>query len=148
MSRIRTYSELCTLVTFEERFEYLRVKAPIGAMTFGGNRYACQEFYHSKIWLHKCRDIIIRDNCCDLGLEGYEIERIPGDKSRDDIVIVHHMNPITVEQILKHDPDILKDEYLITTRFRTHNALHYGADGVVPLMKLTVRTPNDTAIWK
>ncbi|MBP5598082.1 MAG: hypothetical protein J6Y02_22125 [Pseudobutyrivibrio sp.] len=148
MRTIRTYSELILLDTFEERFNYLKVKAPIGAITFGGHRYACQQFYRSPEWKRVCRDVILRDNCCDLGLPGYEIERIPGDRSRNDIVIVHHMNPITIEQILERDPDILNMEYLITTRHSTHNCIHYGEDGVIPEMRLVVRTPNDTAIWK
>lgn len=144
----RSYSELCQLKTFEERFEYLRTKAPIGARTFGGNRYVCQQFYKSPEWKRVCRNVVIRDNACDLGMPDHEIVKIPGDRSHDDDIIVHHMNPITVEQILNRDPDILNEEYLITTRKLTHNHIHYGEEDVVPELKVNVRTPNDTTLWK
>lgn len=148
MKNKRTYTELKKLKTFKERFDYLQTKAPIGSITFGGHRYACQQFYKSPEWKTVCRDVILRDNCCDLGVEGYSIERNPKDKSRDDVVIVHHMNPITVEQIINRDPDILNPEYLITTRFKTHNKLHYGDSRDADKNHIVTRKPNDTSPWK
>lgn len=148
MKNKRTYSELSKLKTFKERFDYLKTKAPIGSITFGGHRYAAQQFYKSPEWKKACRNVILRDKCCDLGLEDYEIVRQPNDRSRDDVVIVHHMNPITIEQILNRDPDILNEEYLITTRLKTHNQLHYGDSDNIRNEQVTVRTPNDTTPWK
>lgn len=147
MSIIRTYSELIKLETFQERFEYLRVPSNIGINTFGPERYLNQAFYLSVEWRRACRETIIRDNACDLGVPGFEIVRIEGDKSKDNVIVVHHMNPITPEQILNRDPDILNPEYLITTKMLTHNLLHYGAKGHLPPHKVNERTPNDTKLW-
>ena len=144
---IRTYSELITFKTFEERFEYLKVIAPIGAITFGSSRYANQAFYRSPEWLSVARKVIIRDNGCDLGMPGFEIIRDERDKSRENVIIVHHMNPITLEQILDRDPDIFNMEYLITTKMITHNMIHYGGQNHMPPHKVTIRTPNDTVLW-
>lgn len=145
--KIRTYSELMSLDSYEDRFNYLKVKSPIGANTFGSNRYVNQAFYRSPEWKQVSRDVIIRDNACDLGMPGFEIIRTEGDRSNDNVIIVHHMNPITLEQIIERDPDILNPEYLITTKMLTHNLLHYGADGNIPLHKVTVRCLGDTTLW-
>lgn len=147
MMKIRTYTELIQLETFQERFEYLKCDSRIGIDTFGPNRYLNQAFYLSLEWRRTAREVILRDNACDLGVPGFEIIQIKGDRSKDNIIVVHHMNPITPEQILERDPDILNPEYLITTRMLTHNLLHYGAKGNLPPHKVTERTPNDTKLW-
>ena len=137
--KLRTYSELITLPTFEERFEYLKLGGQVGRETFGFDRHLNQMVYqHDPRW-KKARDIvIIRDNGCDLGVEGYEIYGK---------IIVHHMNPITVDDIL-HERDWIYDpEFLICTVHNTHNAIHYG-DKDLLITTPTVRTPNDTCLWK
>lgn len=143
----RTYSELIKLDTFEERFNYLKLSAPIGGDTFGSSRYVNQTFYLSPEWRAVSHKVILRDNACDLGVPGFDIVRAKGDKSRDSVIIVHHMNPITIEQILDRDPDILNPEYLITTKMLTHNLLHYGAKGNLPMHKVNERSANDTTLW-
>ena len=146
-NNVKTYSELVKFESFEERFNYLRVNAPIGAETFGSNRYANQAFYLSPEWRRVTREVILRDNACDLGVPGFDIVRVKGDKSKDNVIIVHHMNPITIEQIIERDPDILNPEYLITTKMLTHNLLHYGSIGNIPAHKVTVRCQGDTKLW-
>ena len=121
---IKSYSELIRIPTFEERFEYLSLDGKVGEDTFGYDRWLNQVFYSSKEWRDFRRDIIIRDNGCDLGVEGYEIFGK---------IIVHHMNPITLDDIM-HDRDWIFDpEFLITTVHNTHNAIHYG-DMIMKLM--------------
>lgn len=136
---IRTYSELITLPTFEERYRYLRLDGQVGAETFGFNRYLNQIFYRTdKEWLATRDDVIIRDNGCDLGIPDREIH------SR---IIVHHMNPITMEDILKRTKYLLDPEYLICTIKRTHDAIHYGDENL--LLKGPIeRTKNDTCPWR
>lgn len=136
---IRCYSELIQLPTFEERFEYLKLEGTVGKETFGNDRYLNQLLYrYNKIWLSTRDKVIIRDCGCDLGIEGREIYTKP---------IVHHMNPITIEQILNTDPVIFDPEFLITTIHRTHNAIHYSnAD---QLIKEPIdRKPYDTCPWR
>lgn len=135
---IKTYSELIRLPTFEERFRYLSIKGVVGRETFGFDRYLNQIFYRSQRWKSVRDQVIIRDNGCDLGVEGYEIH------SR---VIIHHMNPITVKDI-EHESEFLIDpEYLICTVHNTHNAIHFGDEGL--LIKAPIeRTPNDTCPWR
>lgn len=136
---IRCYSELIQLPTFEERFEYLKLEGTVGKETFGNDRYLNQLLYrYNKIWLSTRDKVIIRDCGCDLGIEGREIYTKP---------IVHHMNPITIEQILNADPVIFDPEFLITTIHRTHNAIHYSnAD---QLIKEPIdRKPYDTCPWR
>lgn len=136
---IRTYSELITLPTFEERFEYLRLDGKVGVETFGFDRYINQLFYQRSQDWKKVRDIVIfRDNGCDLGIEGREIY---------DRIIVHHMNPVTKEDLVNGTDILLNPEYLISTIKRTHDAIHYGDANL--LIKDTVeRRPNDTCPWK
>lgn len=137
--KVLRYSELITLQTYEERFNYLKLGGRVGADTFGFDRYLNQNLYQKDPRWKDARDkVIIRDNGCDLGVEGYEIhERI----------IVHHMNPITMEDILNDDPKIFDPEFLISTVHRTHNAIHYGDDNL--LCKAPIqRTPNDMCPWK
>lgn len=145
--KIRTYSELIKLPTFKERFDYLKVHAPIGSDTFGPERFINQAFYRSLEWRRVSREVILRDNACDLGVPGFDIVRVKGDKSKDSVIIVHHMNPITVEQIVNRDPDILNPEYLITTKMLTHNLLHFGGEGNLPPNRVNERKPGDTKLW-
>lgn len=136
---IRTYSELITLPSYIERFNYLKLDGAVGRETFGYDRYINQHLYQRNPRWKKSRDIvIIRDNGCDLGVEGYEIHGK---------VIVHHMNPITMDDII-HDRDWIYDpEFLICTVHNTHNAIHYGDENL--LVKAPIeRTPFDTCPWK
>lgn len=135
---IRTYSELITLPTFEERFEYLKLSGTVGAETFGYDRYLNQTLYWSKEWKDFRREIIIRDHGCDLGVEGYEIHTRP---------LIHHINPITKEMILNRDPLIFSRDNVITTVHRTHNAIHYGDSNLIASTPV-VRRQNDTCPWK
>lgn len=136
---IRTYSELSKLTTFDERFNYLRLDGQVGKDTFGFDRIFNQKFYTSREWRALRDFVIIRDNGCDLGVEGHEIY---GQK-----IIIHHLNPITLED-LENKTDFLMDpEYLITTVHSTHNAIHYGDSNLI-LSKPIVRSKNDTCPWK
>ena len=135
---IRTYSELITIPTFKERYEYLRIGGRVGKDTFGFDRYLNQVLYKSKEWKHVRNIVIERDNGCDLAMEGYEIY---------DDIIVHHMNPITMEDLLYRRDYVLDPEYLISTVHKTHNAIHYGDDSLI-FTALTERRPNDTCPWR
>ena len=135
---IRTYSELSQLTTFEERYRYLRLGGRVGKETFGFDRWINQMFYKDPEWL-KVRDIVImRDNGCDLGIEGREIY------SR---IIVHHMNPITKADILDRSKFLLDPEYLICTVKNTHDAIHYGDENLLITLPME-RSPNDTCPWR
>ena len=135
---IKTYSELILLPTFEERFKYLRLNGRVGDDTFGFDRYINQNFYRSAEW-KRIRDLVImRDNGCDLALEGYEIYGR---------ILIHHMNPITVKDVELSTEYLMNPEYLICVTHNTHNAIHYGDEKL--LMKgPVVRTKNDTCPWK
>lgn len=136
---IRTYSELSRLSTFEERFKYLKLSGSVGKETFGFDRWINQYFYQRSHEWKQIRDhVIIRDNGCDLGVEGYDIyERI----------IVHHMNPISMEDFERQSKFLLDPEFLICTTHLTHNAIHYGDERL--LMNVPVeRTMYDTCPWK
>lgn len=135
---IKTYSELITLPTFEERFEYLKIGGKVGVDTFGFDRYLNQIFYRSDEWKSIRDEVIIRDNGCDLGIEGREIY------SR---IIVHHMNPITKDDILNRSDFLLNPEFLICTIKLTHDAIHYG-DSSILFTEPVIRTKNDTCPWK
>ena len=139
IENIRTYSELITLPKFEERYEYLKLNGVVGEETFGFNRYLNQEFYQrDKEWLRIRDYVIIRDQGCDLGIEGREIRGK---------IIVHHMNPITKDDLLKRTEFLLNPEYLICTLKSTHDAVHYGDENL--LMKGPVeRKANDTCPWR
>lgn len=138
MVMIRTYSELSTLPTFKERYEYLRLGGTVGEDTFGFDRYLNQIFYKSAEWQSVRREVIIRDNGCDLGLEGYEIRGK---------ILIHHMNPIRVEDIVKRSDMLLNPEYLITTMLVTHNAIHYS-DATLLSTLPKERSRNDTCPWR
>lgn len=135
---IRTYSELITIPTFEERYEYLRLDGKVGEETFGFDRYLNQIFYKSSEWL-KIRDyVIIRDKGCDLAMEDREIYGR---------ILVHHMNPIRIEDIMKRSKYLLDPEYLICTVKNTHDAIHYG-DSSLLITAPIERTKNDTCPWR
>lgn len=135
---IRTYSELITLPTFEERFRYLKLSGKVGEDTFGFDRYLNQVFYRSAKWKEIRDYVIIRDNGCDLGMEGHEIcQRI----------LVHHMNPITKEDILRESEFLLDPEYMICTIKNTHDAIHYGDESLLITAPIE-RRKNDTCPWK
>ena len=135
---IRTYSELSKLKTFKERYEYLRLGGTVGADTFGFDRYLNQIFYRSMEW-QSIRDVgIVRDNGCDLGIEGREIYGK---------ILIHHMNPISAEDILKRSDLLLNPEYLISTILTTHNAIHYG-DVNMLIDAPAERRKNDTCPWR
>mgnify|MGYP003301189391 CR=1 FL=1 len=135
---IKTYSELILLPTFEERFNYLKLKGAVGRETFGFDRYLDQAFYHSKIWRLVRDRIIARDLGCDMGLEGYEIQGP---------IYVHHMNPMIQKDIVEFNDAIVDPEYLICTSFDTHNAIHYSDAGLLS-KGLVERKPNDTCPWR
>lgn len=139
MTTIKTYSELITLPTFEERFEYLRLDGVVGDDTFGHDRYLNQILYQrNPKWKAARNQVIIRDNGCDLGVEGREIYGK---------IIVHHINPITIEDIERESEYIFDPEYLICVTHNTHNAIHYGDENL--LVKGPVeRTKNDTCPWR
>ena len=135
---IRTYSELITLPTFEERYQYLRLNGRVGEETFGFDRWLNQKFYKDPEWLRIRDEVIIRDNGCDLAIPGREIY------SR---ILIHHMNPITKDDILQRSKYLLDPEYLICTIKNTHDAIHYGDENL--LIKGPVeRKPNDTCPWR
>ena len=124
--------------TFEERYRYLRLSGSVGKETFGFDRYINQLFYKDPEWLSARDIVIVRDNGCDLGIDGYKIYGK---------VVVHHMNPITMDDILNRNPDIFNPEFLITTTHNTHNAIHYGDEGLLITAPIE-RTKNDTCPWK
>lgn len=139
MTSIKTYSELITLPTFEERYEYLRLDGVIGEQTFGFDRYLNQEFYQRDREWKRIRDyVIIRDQGCDLGIEGREIRGK---------ILVHHMNPITKEDILNRSKFLLDPEYLICTLKSTHDAIHYGDENLL-MTGPVERRANDTCPWR
>lgn len=135
--RIRSYSELRRYETLEERFHYLSLRAAVGASTFGFDRYINQQFYTSRQWRDIRHEVILRDNSCDLGIEGFEIHRRP---------VIHHMNPMRVEDITEGDSSILDPEFLITCSHDTHNAIHYGDESLLPRGPVE-RKPGDTLLW-
>ena len=143
MDRIRTYTELIQLPTFEERFNYLKLNGVVGQETFGvyAKRILNQNFYRSTLWTRIKRNVIIRDQACDMGLLDYPL----GNNSR---IYVHHMNPITEEDIVNGSPYLTDPEYLICVSFETHNAIHYGDINVSRLGKEpAIRYPGDQCPW-
>lgn len=136
-TRIRTYSELRRLNGFLERYRYLRLQGQVGEATFGWDRWMNQKFYQSVEW-RRVRDLVIlRDNGCDLGVDGHEIhERIT----------IHHMNPIVVQDFANGNEDILDPRFLISVSLSTHNAIHYGDERLLP-REYVPRRPGDTKLW-
>ena len=138
LMKIRTYSELSQLLTFRERFNYLRLDGIVGEETFGFDRYLNQIFYQSKRWREVRNFVIRRDNGCDLGVDGYEIHGG---------IIIHHMNPITLKDIELESEFLIDPEYLISTVLNTHNAIHYGNENLLYTEPI-IRTKFDTCPWK
>ena len=136
---IRTYSELSKLKTFRERYEYLKLDGTVGEETFGFDRYINQMFYKSEEWKRIRNYVITRDNGCDLGIQDRKIA--------DSVILVHHMNPITKEDIINKNEILLDPEYLITTIKPTHDAIHYGDESLLA-EDLVIRSKNDTCPWK
>lgn len=135
---IKSYSVVILLPTLEERFEYLKLKGQVGAETFGYDRYLNQILYHDPEWRRIRRDVIIRDNGCDLGLEGHEIQGR---------ILVHHINPITIDDVKLRRRCVFDLDNLICTSHDTHNAIHYGDANLLPKNPIE-RTPNDTCPWR
>jgi hypothetical protein len=134
---MRSYSDLIEIPTFEERFRYLALRGEVGESTFGFDRWMNQQFYRSREWKQMRQFVILRDNGCDLAMDGYEIhERI----------YIHHMNPMTPDDIIHGDDVILDPEFLISTTHRTHNAIHYGDERLLP-RPFVPRRPGDTKLW-
>lgn len=140
MMNVKTYSELITFPTFEERYKYLRLGGTVGEDTFGFDRYLNQLFYKSDEWLSVRNKVITRDLGCDLGCVDREIPE-------GVTIFIHHMNPITKNDILDRTELLLNPEYLITTIKRTHDAIHYGDDSLI-FTGLVERSKNDTCLWK
>ena len=138
MKNIKTYSELITLPTFKERYKYLQLSGSVGEETFGFDRYINQKFYRSQEWKRVRDFVIVRDNGCDLGVEGYDIHGK---------ILIHHMNPIRIDDIRFLSEYLMNPEYLISTTLSTHNAIHYGDESLL-MAEPIERTPNDTCPWK
>ena len=138
--KIRTYSELVTIPTFEERYRYLRLRGRVGEDTFGFDRYLYQTFLRTKEWYDLRDFVIVRDLGCDLAMVGREIP--------DGVnIIVHHMNPVTKDDLLKRSKFLLDPEYMISTVDITHKAIHYGDESLL-FTGLVERSKNDTCPWK
>ncbi len=135
---IKTYSEVIALPTFEDRFNYLQLKGRVGQETFGYDRYLNQILYNSYEWRKFRREIIVRDNGCDLACEGHDI---------NDKALIHHINPIRVEDIINRNPIVFDPENVITTILSTHNAIHYCDENLLIISPIE-RRQNDTCPWK
>lgn len=133
----KRYSELINHETYEDRLNYLKLGGGVGRSTFGFDRHINQQFYASREWNRVRRHVILRDNSCDLGIPGYDIH---------EGLLIHHMNPMSVDDIVHQENWILDPEFLITTTHTTHNCIHYGVDNPYPKVVLE-RTPNDTKLW-
>lgn len=134
---IRTYSELRRLETLEDRFDYLKLHGQVGNATFGFDRFLNQRFYASHEWKQIRHHVIVRDDGCDLGVDGHQIH---------DRVYIHHMNPMTVSDLVEFNREILDPEYLIAVTHTTHNAIHYGDSNLLPKVHID-RKPGDTKLW-
>lgn len=134
---LKSYSELIKLSSFEDRYEYLRLHGGVGRSTFGFDRYLNQRFYTSYEWKNLRNHIIVRDQGRDLGVEGYDIHGQ---------ILIHHMNPVTPDDILHRELSLLDPEFLITTTHRTHNAIHYGDKSLLP-QPVVERRKGDTKLW-
>jgi hypothetical protein len=137
MTRFRSYSELERLSTFDERYEYLRLDGQVGRSTFGFDRYINQNFYSSYEWKRVREQVIYRDDGCDLGVPGYEIHSG---------ILIHHINPMRVDDVIHGAEWLIDPEYLITTTQRTHNAIHYSDISLLPKV-VVARSPGDTRLW-
>ena len=134
----KTYKELIRLPTMQERYEYLRIGGIVGDATFGGERYLNQILYTSVQWRNFRNKVIIRDNGCDLGMDGYPIR---------DMIIIHHINPLSVDDVYNNNPAIYDMNNVICVSPRTHRAIHYGDASLLPQDPI-IRRPGDTCEWK
>lgn len=137
MTTIRTYSELCRISDFEQRYNYLALRGFVGDKTFGFDRYMNQRFYTSRQWRNVRDQVIVRDLGCDLGVAGYEIH---------DRIYIHHLNPMTAEDLKDGADSVLDPQYLIATTHKTHNAIHYG-DASLLAKPFVERRRGDTKLW-
>lgn len=135
---IKRYSELIKLNSFHERLNYLKLNGRVNELTFNGHRYLNQELYKSYEWKSIRKKIIIRDHACDLGLEGYEIFGK---------ILIHHLNPITIGDVMNRDPCVFDPENLVCVSFDTHNSIHYGIENK-HFKEVTIRAKNDTCLWR
>lgn len=135
----KTYSELIQIPSYIERYRYLRLGGKTGEITFGNERYLNQLLYKSPEWKSIRREIIIRDQGFDMGVDGYEIQGI---------ILVHHMNPITVEDIYERRDCVFDEENLISVSKITHNAIHYGSEELLVIDEIPERRPGDTIFWR
>lgn len=133
-----SYSELITLPTFKERYLYLKQSGIVAEETFGSHRYVNQAYYQSPEWKQTRNRVIIRDNGCDLAMEGFEI---------GDAIYIHHLNPITEEDIIKRSSSLFDPDNLVCVSFNTHQAIHYGDESMLPITYLNNRSPGDTKLW-
>jgi len=138
-TKIKSYSEMIRLNTFLERFEYLKLKGKVGDETFGYSRYLNQHFYHTREWKNVRDQVIIRDNGCDLAIDDREIR---------DRILIHHINPITEEDILDRNPLVFDLDNLVCVSKLTHDAIHYGDSNLLPSDTIVIRTKNDTCPWR
>lgn len=139
MTNTKRYSEMTSMSTYEERFNYLKLGGAVGRDTFGFDRYLNQQFYRSKEWKDLRDQIIIRDNACDLGVPGHEIAGK---------IYIHHLNPLTPEDITNSSSKLFDPDNLICVSAETHNAIHYGDGSIIERNKIVERTPGDTCPWK
>ena len=135
---IRCYNDLIQLKTFEERFRYLKINGKVGEETFGLDRYINQQLYKSQRWRSTRSKIIIRDDGCDLGIDGRQL---------DEYIVVHHMNPISLEDIEEERDIVFDPNYLICCSTRTHRAIHFGDENLL-IRDPVIRRPNDTCLWR
>lgn len=138
-NNIRTYSELMSLETYEERFKYLMLSGRVGEESFGFDRYLNQQLYRSNEWKNIRERVILRDNACDLGLDGYDIFGT---------IHIHHMNPISSRDIIESSDYLLNTEFLVCVSIDTHNAIHYGSNDYPDRNKIADRKVNDHCPWK
>lgn len=135
---VKTYSELITIPSFLERFRYLKIGGQVGKETFGYDRYLNQILYKSGEWRRFRRDIILRDHGCDLACEGFDVYGK---------IIVHHIDPITIEDVVNRNPKVFDPENVISTSLDTHNAIHYGDENLL-MIEPVERRPYDTCPWR
>lgn len=139
ISMIKTYSELQRLNTLKDRFDYLKVNGIVCEETFYGSRFLNQRFYNTPEWKQIRNFVIRRDNGCEMGLDGYYI---PG------FIVIHHINPITKEDLLNDVQKCLDPEFLVCVSSAMHKAIHYSDDSIIELVKGVNRSPNDTTLWR
>ena len=135
---MKTYTELVSIPTFEERFRYLELEGLVGRETFGFDRYLNQKFYRSPEWKRVRQEVIVRDNGCDLGIE---------DRPIFGKIIIHHINPISIDDLTQKESWVLNPEFLISTCKKTHDAIHYSDESIL-FVEPIERKPNDTCLWR